>query len=104
MLFLRSSSTRNLSPSCVKPVYALLCVGMATNVALQETPEPWIPEDSFGSRLALVRAHKRWNVKKAAEACDVDPSSWTNWERGLTHPQDYEVVTRKIADGSGCHL
>lgn len=64
----------------------------------------WIPEDTFGVRLAIIRAVKRWNVLKAATACGLDSSSWTNWERDLTKPHDYELICKKIAAATGCNL
>lgn len=63
--------------------------------------EDWIPKDTFGARLALVRQHMGWNVKEAGEACDITPNSWSNWEHGRK-PRDLHDVARTIADASGC--
>lgn len=62
----------------------------------------WVPADTFGARLALVRQWLGgWNVKKAAELCELDDQSWRNWEAGKS-PRDYEIVCAKIARATGC--
>lgn len=71
------------------------CRGMADTM----TTDPLIPIDRFGVRLAVVRAELGLNVSKAAELCNVDPQSWTNWERG-GGCRDMESVARKIADAT----
>ena len=50
-------------------------MSLAEIVEQQGSADPWIPEDTFGSRLALVRQHMGWNMAEAARACDVDPQS-----------------------------
>lgn len=61
--------------------------------------EPWVPEDTFGSRLALVRQAMKWNVKEAAEACGLNDQSWRNWEEGK-RPRDLLDVAHKIAEAT----
>jgi transcriptional regulator with XRE-family HTH domain len=61
----------------------------------------WVPEDSFGARLALVRQHYGWNVKAAAERCQIPVESWRNWERDHVLPSRYLDVVRTIADATG---
>lgn len=70
-------------------------------MALPLSSDPWVPEDTFGARLALVRQHKGWNVLEAAEACGITDQTWRNWEAGGS-PRRFEEVARKIADASGC--
>lgn len=71
-------------------------------MALAEIPEvDRVPVDSFGIRLAIIRASRGWNMTQAAKACDVKPENWRLWEIKGRHPQDYEKVCRKIAEGSG---
>lgn len=77
--------------------------GMAEHIDLTEEAN-WIPEDTFGARLAVIRAKKRWNVLRAATECGLDSSSWTNWERDINKPQDYEMVCKKVARAFGCDL
>jgi len=43
-----------------------------------------------------------WNVKRAAEACGLDASSWSNWERGSNMPRDLYAVVEKIAAATSC--
>lgn len=58
--------------------------------------DPWVPIDSFGARLALVRQHLGLNVKEAAKRCDINDQSWRNWEAGKA-PRGMDRVARKIA-------
>jgi transcriptional regulator with XRE-family HTH domain len=61
----------------------------------------WVPEDSFGARLALVRQHYGWNVKAAAERCQIPVESWRRWERDHRLPRGYVEVCRMIAEATG---
>jgi hypothetical protein len=36
--------------------------------------DKWVPELTFGARLALVRHRMGWNIKEAAAACDLPRS------------------------------
>lgn len=74
-----------------------------TQAAALSTTSGWRPEDTFGARLALVRQHKGWNVKQAAEHCGVPPTTWHEWENGRL-PADLSTVARQIAAASGCDL
>lgn len=65
----------------------------------------WVPKDSFGVRLAMIRVELGGlNVKKAAEMCGLNDQSWRNWEAGSGSPRDYETVTAQIAAATGCDL
>ena len=68
---------------------------------LHENGEPWVPMDTFGTRLAIVRQHMGWNTAEAGEACGVNDQTWRNWEAGRS-PRKFEDVCHKIADASGC--
>ena len=71
-------------------------------MALAEQPERWIPEDTFATRLALVRVWLGgWNVAKVARHCSISPSSWASWERGAS-PHNIHDVCRKIVAATGC--
>lgn len=61
----------------------------------------WLPEITFGARLALVRQRFGWNVKEAALACDLPVQSWRGWERDNMRPRDYLNVCRQIAEATG---
>ncbi len=60
----------------------------------------WVPEDTFGSRLAQVRQRMGWNIKEAAQECGLPPQSWRNWESGHA-PRDLAEVCRKISEHTG---
>lgn len=72
-----------------------------TEPHIEAPAEPWIPEDTYGDRLARIRRQMRWNVKQAAEACGVNHQSWRNWEAG-GHPRDLLETMAEIARVSGC--
>lgn len=69
--------------------------------AIDELPQNWVPEDTFGARLALVRQVRGWNVKQAASACGINPQTWANWEDG-TDPRGLDRVARAISRAAGC--
>lgn len=64
------------------------------------TEDHWVPEDTFGARLALVRQHFGWNVKKAADCCGIPVQNWRSWESGRLPRNLYDVVTT-IAERTG---
>lgn len=64
--------------------------------------EKWIPEDTFGARLALIRQRNGWNHVQAAAACDINDETWRKWEKTGRSPQDLYNVVRKISDATGC--
>lgn len=63
--------------------------------------EPWIPENTFAARLALVRNRMGWNVKAAADACGLSSVSWRVWEGGA-RPRRFDVVCDQIVAATGC--
>jgi transcriptional regulator with XRE-family HTH domain len=62
---------------------------------------PWIPQDTFGARLALIRQRLGWNVSQAAAHTGQIQSSWKRWEQGR-RPREYVETCRAIADATGC--
>jgi hypothetical protein len=61
-----------------------------------------IPADTFGGRLALMRADAGGlNVTRAAERCGLSDESWRNWEAGRAKPRDYLAVCRAVSEGLG---
>ncbi len=63
----------------------------------------WVPQQTFGTRLVMVRRHLGWNIRDAAEATGIDDGSWSNWERGVS-PRDMARVVRKIHDATGVDM
>lgn len=65
----------------------------------------WVPSDrEFAARLALIRNRMGWNLKEAALACGLPPSSWTNWETKGKRPHDYVQVCQLIATRTGASV
>ncbi len=71
----------------------------------QEVPAAgWVPADTFGARLALLRQSMGgWNVKKMADYCGLNDQTWRSWEAGSSSPQDFEKVADQIAESTGCN-
>jgi transcriptional regulator with XRE-family HTH domain len=62
----------------------------------------WIPDDTaLGARLALIRHHHHWNIKKAAATCGITPQTWRTWEQG-DPPRHFSHAARRIAERTGC--
>lgn len=58
----------------------------------------WIPADTFGSRLALVRHGLELSQLEAAEACGLSAPTWSTWERGAS-PRNMAAVVDAIHRG-----
>lgn len=66
------------------------------------TDTAWIPSTAtFGARLALVRWRMGWNVREAAQACDLKESNWRGWELDGRLPHRLNEVAGKIAATTG---
>jgi transcriptional regulator with XRE-family HTH domain len=70
-------------------------------MATQSVEHGWVPELTFGARLALIRQRYGWNVKEAAIACRLPVQSWRGWERDHMQPRRYVEVCRMIAEATG---
>lgn len=66
-----------------------------------EEPENWVPELTFGARLALVRHRKGWNIKEAASACGLPAQSWRGWELEGREPHRKDTIAMTIATTTG---
>ena len=62
---------------------------------------PWIPSDTFATRLAQARQTRGWSVAKAAAQCGIGELSWRNWEREIYKPRNSELMAKKISKGMG---
>jgi transcriptional regulator with XRE-family HTH domain len=67
----------------------------------QRVEHGWVPELTFGARLALVRQHYGWNVKEAAGMCKLPVETWRGWERDGRSPTRYLEVCKMIAKATG---
>ena len=59
--------------------------------------EERVPEDAFGTRLAIVRQKMGWNISEAARECGLKAATWTTWEEGPTLPRNIYEVCESIA-------
>ncbi len=72
-----------------------------SDATLVQTEEPWVPADSFATRLIHLRHHLGLTQAQAAKACGLDDGSWSNWERG-SRPRAKDEVVEAIARATGC--
>lgn len=63
--------------------------------------ETWVPEITFGARLALVRHRMGWNIKEAAQACGLPAQSWRGWELDGREPHRLVTIAMTIAQRTG---
>lgn len=63
-------------------------------------PAPWVPPDTFGSRILRARKYLKLSAKRAALLCGIPPSTWSNWEAGAT-PENIAEIARTIANTLG---
>lgn len=65
----------------------------------------WAPTpDTFAARLAMVRQAMGWNVKEAALACSLNPTTWRKWEMNDAMPRDYMAAARAISGRTGVSI
>lgn len=60
----------------------------------------WVPTDTFGSRLLLVRAELHLSCEEAASKCGLKAPTWNTWERGSS-PRNMAAVVDAIHQGLG---
>lgn len=70
-------------------------------MALAEQVIEDIPRDTFGNRIALIRAERRWNYEQAEAHTGIKAENWRLWEKSDRKPRDYETVCQQIARGAG---
>jgi hypothetical protein len=66
-------------------------LGMATT---------WVPLDTFGTRLILLRRHLQVSVDEISPKCGQSPHTWATWERGAT-PRNMATVVAAISASVG---
>lgn len=63
--------------------------------------EPWVPTESFGDRLVLVRRHVgNISTEEAAARAGLKAPTWNTWENGAS-PRNMAEVVAKIHDAFG---
>lgn len=60
----------------------------------------WVPADTFGTRLLLIRRELKLTTEEAAARCNLAAPTWNTWENGVT-PQKLNEVVEKIHKGLG---
>ncbi len=64
------------------------------------TQTTWVPRDTFGARLALLRRELGLTAEEAAARCGLNRATWQTWEHGAS-PRNMSTVVAKIALGTG---
>ncbi len=62
--------------------------------------EAWVPRQTFGIRLILIRRELGFTVKQAAERCGIHYATWSTWENGAK-PADLVRAVTDIANALG---
>ena len=77
-------------------------IGSIPHMTAAMTSAPWVPTDTFGMRLVMVRAQKGLSQEEAAARCGLKASTWATWEKpNGAKPRGLEEVIRKISSGLG---
>lgn len=64
-------------------------------------PEGWVPSDTFGARLMLLRADLgNITVEAASKRCGLATATWATWERGA-NPRNMAVIVEQIHVATG---
>jgi transcriptional regulator with XRE-family HTH domain len=62
--------------------------------------EPWVPPDTFGSRLVALRRHLHLSQDEAAARAGLNPKTWNTWENG-TVPRGMNEIVGRISETFG---
>lgn len=82
---------------------------MTTSTGEMRGPDPaaqeprWIPADTFALRVMVARTQGPagyLTIDQAADRCDLNRQSWSNWEKGMM-PRDLLGAVDAISDGLG---
>jgi transcriptional regulator with XRE-family HTH domain len=82
-------------------VWVMSYSAVVSDAPLDVATDPWVPPNTFGARLAMIRQARGWNVRQAAEHCKVPEQSWHNWEDGKS-PRDLAAKAQEIAERVPC--
>jgi transcriptional regulator with XRE-family HTH domain len=64
------------------------------------TQPQWVPEDTFGTRLVILRRQLGLSVEEMAERCGQKAATWSTWERGAA-PRSMASVVAAISLATG---
>lgn len=73
---------------------------MADVAPITEAPKPWVPKDSFATRLILIRRELDLTQAEAASRCGVKAATWNTWENG-SRPRGLDAIVVAISKGLG---
>lgn len=60
----------------------------------------WVPTDTFGGRLILLRHQLGLTIEEAAERTGQKPATWSTWERG-SMPRSMAAIVAAISLATG---
>ena len=60
----------------------------------------WVPADTFGARLMLLRHQLGLSTEEIAGRCDLKTPTWSTWERGAS-PRNMPGVVARITLATG---
>lgn len=64
------------------------------------TQPQWVPTDTFGGRLILLRHQLGLTIDEAAERTGQKPATWSTWERG-SMPRSMAAIVASISLATG---
>ena len=64
------------------------------------TQPTWVPRDTFGARLALLRRELKLSTEEIADRCGLNRATWQTWEHGSS-PRKMDSVVTRIALATG---
>lgn len=76
-----------------------LIVGLQ-RVIMHNMSTTWVPADTFGTRLMLLRRHLDLTVEQAAERAGLSHATWSTWERGAM-PRNLPSVVTAVVEAFG---
>lgn len=103
---MRDDSVSSMDESgCAGCARCLQLSVMTADATTTRDHTPWVPTDqSLPMRLAMVRAILGWNMREAALACRVTPTSWRDWEQHGRLPRDLVGTMRRVSERTGVDL
>jgi transcriptional regulator with XRE-family HTH domain len=63
--------------------------------------DAWVPEDTFGMRLRILRFDLDVSVDDICEQTGIRPPTWGKWERGESEPRGLPRVVARIVEATG---